>query len=93
MDGNSLYCIYYYFRKELPQNFEVIRERHLSYVKANREKIVFGGVLSEADLTMGVLYVTTAQDRDDAQAFLERDPYFSVVDSYQIHDFETKIQP
>ncbi len=92
MEGKSLYCIYYYFRKELPKNFDVIRDRHLSYVKAHREKIVFGGILREANLALGVLYVTAAQDREEAQAFIERDPYFCVVDSYQIHGFETKIQ-
>ena len=92
MNENILFYISYYFRKELVQNFDVIREQHRSYVSYHRKKIVFGGILSDADLALGVLYVIEAQDRDEAQAFLERDPYFSLVDSYKIHGFETKIQ-
>ncbi len=92
MSENILFYISYHFRKELTEDFTVIQELHRSFVTNHRKQIVFGGVLSDVGLAVGVLYVIEAQDRDEAQAFLERDPYFSVVDSYQIHGFETKIQ-
>ena len=72
------------------------RDAHMGYLDDNRERIVYAGPLKSEDgsgVSVGSIIVISADDRDDAQAFADGDPFAhaGVFESVVIRPFKQVI--
>lgn len=71
---------------------DALRGRHIHYVKSKTEQIRYGGVLSSGTREYeGICYFFFAHDRDEAEKFIEDDPYFSLYSRVSINRFMQRI--
>ena len=85
---NKLFLVHYFL---MPDKVASKRQEHRHYIRLNRQKIVFGGVVGNQREKFGVMYIVIANEEKEALQFYQNDPYSSIAVSYEIHKFEQKI--
>jgi uncharacterized protein YciI len=66
--------------KDKPDSFDLrmeVREEHVAYLDANKDKLLAAGALIDDDGTggFGGVIIVDTDDRAEAQAFIDNDPF------------------
>ena len=87
-----MYAILCFDRPDSASLRDAHRAAHLEYLKANGEKIVFGGPLKNAPegASTGALMVVSCPTRKEAEAFIGADPFYrnGVYESVAVRAFK-----
>ena len=71
-----------------------LRPAHLEYIRANRARLRYGGVVAGEDGQYeAIVFVLIASSPQDARAFVAADPYNPLFAHVTISRFQQKIPP
>ncbi|MCB0508325.1 MAG: hypothetical protein KDD21_08510 [Bacteroidetes bacterium] len=90
----SSFVFYAYFNSQYLEQIPIVRNKHLEFVKENKDRIRYGGVIHNPDQSYkGILIILEANTMEEATDFIKNDPYFKLYNSYKIDYFIQKIPP